>query len=106
MSIVRRRYPDTIRIILTVHASLDTAIRAINEGEIFQFFIKPCNLVDLTVTVRQGLRQKELVAENQRLERIVAKQATNLDHLEKQSPGITHVQRDADGNVIVNLDDE
>ena len=106
LSIVREKYPDTIRIMLTGHADLNTAIRAINEGEIYRFFTKPCNLVDLAVTIRQGLLQKELVEENKRLELIVARQATDLDALEKQSPGITQVQRDADGNVIINLDDE
>ena len=43
LSIVRKKYPDTIRIILTGHADLEAAIRAINEGEIYRFFRKPCN---------------------------------------------------------------
>lgn len=105
LAIVRQRYPDTIRIILTGYASLDTAIRAINEGEIYRFFTKPCNIVDLGVTLRQGLQQRDLRRENLRLQRLVNRQASTLDALERQSPGITTVKRDADGNVIVDLDE-
>ena len=43
LSLVRQKYPDTIRIILTGHGSLESAIRAINEGEIYRFFTKPFN---------------------------------------------------------------
>ena len=57
-------YPDTIRMILTGHASLDMAIKAINEGEIYRFFTKPCNEVDLAVTIRHALEQKRLKIEN------------------------------------------
>ncbi|MFH1984482.1 MAG: response regulator [Pseudomonadota bacterium] len=103
--IVRNRYPDTIRIILTGHASLDTAIRAINEGEIYRFFTKPCNIVDLTVTIRQGLQQRELHRENLRLKKIIDRQATTLETLEKQCPGISDVKRDVDGTVIIDLDE-
>ena len=69
LAVVRQQYPDTIRMILTGHASLESAIRAINEGEIYRFFTKPCNMVDLIVTIRQALQQKELMDENQRLKK-------------------------------------
>ena len=61
LAIVRRQYPDTIRMILTGHASLESAIHAINEGEIYRFFTKPCNMVDLMVTIRQALKHKDLI---------------------------------------------
>jgi len=32
LAIVRQEYPDTVRMILTGHGSLESAIRAINEG--------------------------------------------------------------------------
>ena len=60
LSIVRKKHPDILRIILTGQAQIDSAIKAINEGEVYRFFTKPCNVVDLVVSVRQGLHQKEL----------------------------------------------
>ena len=104
LAAVRKRYPETIRIILTGHASLDTAIRAINEGEIYRFFTKPCNIVDLRVTVQQALEQRELRQENRRLQRVVARQARDIQDLERQCPGITEIRRDASGAVIIDTE--
>jgi len=38
---VKRRSPETVRILLTGHATLDAAMRAVNVGEIYRFFLKP-----------------------------------------------------------------
>ncbi len=101
LAIVRQQYPDIIRMILTGYANLKTAIRAINEGEIYRFFTKPCNMVDLTMTIRQALQHKDLMAENQRLLSIVKQQSLSLEALERQHPGITKVKRNASGAVII-----
>ncbi len=34
LSIVKERYPETVRIMLTGYASLDTAMKAVNSGEV------------------------------------------------------------------------
>src|ERR1022692_2024409 len=39
---VRKRAPDTVRIMLTGNADLEGAIRVVNEGNIFRFLTKPC----------------------------------------------------------------
>ena len=104
--LVRKKYPDTIRIILTGHASVDAAIRAINEGEIYRFFTKPCNIIDLAVTVRQALQHRDLMRESQRLLKMVKKQSQYIDELERRYPGITEVKRDAKGAVVLEDIDE
>ena len=104
LAIVRKKYPDTIRMILTGYASLESAMRAINEGEIYRFFTKPCNLVDLAVTVRQALEQKDLMKEAQRLNNLVEQQSGIIETMEKQYPGITEVKRNASGAIVI--DDE
>jgi two-component system probable response regulator PhcQ len=43
LAVVCKQYPETIRIIMTGHGSIEAAIRAINEGEIYRFLTKPCN---------------------------------------------------------------
>ena len=101
LAIVRQQYPDTVRVVLTGYASLEAAVRAINEGEIYRFFTKPCNMVDLVATIRQALQHKELMAENQRLHNIVRQQSFSLEALERRHPGITKVKRDAGGAVII-----
>jgi two-component system, probable response regulator PhcQ len=101
LSVVCNRYPDTIRMILTGHASLEAAIRAINRGEIYRFFTKPCNDVELAVTIRQALEQKRLMTERQDLMRQVNEKSALLKQLERISPGITEVRRDAMGGLVL-----
>lgn len=57
---VRELYPDSVRIVLTGHATLEVAIKAINEGEVYRFLSKPCKAVDLAQTIQEGLRLKRL----------------------------------------------
>jgi len=103
LSIVCRNYPDTIRIVLTGHATLDATIRAINEGRIYRFFTKPWNDVDLAVTIREALHLKDLIEENKKLLKKVRRQKAVIRDLEKQYPGITDVKRDSGGTIL--LDD-
>ena len=105
LAVVRKEYPDTIRIILTGHASLESAMHAINEGEIYRFFTKPCNLVDLSVTIRHALQQKYLKKENKRLAKIVEQQSFSIRKIEKKYPGITKVKRDSGGAIIIDDND-
>lgn len=104
LSVVRQKYPDTIRMILTGHANLESAIRAINEGEVYRFFTKPCNLFDLAITIHQALKYNDLRKESKRLLTMVKRQTSFIEALEKEYPGITKVKRDATGGIII--DDE
>ncbi len=96
LSIVRERWPETVRIILTGYASVESAIKAINEGEIFRFLTKPCTSHELHAAVRAALAHRTRLKPDER--------NPLLDSLEKQAPGITQVRRDSDGVVII--DDE
>jgi response regulator RpfG family c-di-GMP phosphodiesterase len=69
LSAVKRQSPDTIRIMLTGNADMDTAIEAINEGSIFRFLNKPCSKEVMAKTLTAALVQYGLVtAEKQLLE--------------------------------------
>jgi FixJ family two-component response regulator len=64
---VAEHYPQVVRILLTGHASTETALRAINEGAVYQIFTKPCRDLHLAVAIRKALEHRELVKENFRL---------------------------------------
>lgn len=67
---IREVAPDTVRIMLTGHADLQTAMDSINQGNIFRFLTKPCPADDLARGIEAGLRQYRLVAaERELLER-------------------------------------
>jgi response regulator RpfG family c-di-GMP phosphodiesterase len=57
---VKEIAPDTVRILLTGQADLETAIEAVNEGNIFRFLRKPCPQDLLRKTLEAGLAQYRL----------------------------------------------
>jgi two-component system probable response regulator PhcQ len=104
LSRIRESYPDVMRIMLTGHASLDAAIRAINEGEVYRFLTKPCNPADLAMTIRRAIQHKELFAETQRLLKTVKHQAAVIEEIERANPGITQVRTTSDGAIVIDDD--
>ncbi len=60
LAALRRRSPDTTTIVLTAHASLETAIEALRQGA-HDYLFKPCGTDELRQSVRTGLlkRQRE-----------------------------------------------
>jgi len=71
--------PDTVRIVLTGHPSLPAALRAINEGKVYQFFTKPCNEIDLAITIRRALEQKMLTENTRDLLDVPKRHAVLID---------------------------
>ncbi len=104
LGIVYSEYPETIRILLTGHPNLDTAIRAINKSQVYRFLIKPCSAIELSITIRQALQQKELSRNSLNLLETAKRQRIVLSNLEQEFPGITKVDRDMEG--IINISDE
>ncbi|MEO0576871.1 MAG: HD domain-containing phosphohydrolase [Pseudomonadota bacterium] len=61
--------PDSVRVMLTGNSDQHTAMEAVNEGEVFRFLTKPCDLVVLRNVIEQGIRQYQLLtAERELLE--------------------------------------
>ena len=94
---VRKQWPNTIRMILSGQADLEAAVRAINEGEVYRFLLKPCHPKELEATILQGLQHKKLVAQSRKLLQEHQKNVNLLEALEKDNPGITKVDMDDDG---------
>ena len=101
---VRKQWPSTIRMILSGQADLEAAVRAINEGEVYRFLLKPCHPTELQMTILQGLQHKKLVAQSRRLLLEHQKTQNLLDALEKDNPGITKIDLDEDGAITLEED--
>lgn len=66
---VKESNHETVRVMLTGQADLNTAILAVNEGNIFRFLTKPCDTDALTVALNAALEQHRLItAERELLE--------------------------------------
>jgi two-component system, probable response regulator PhcQ len=105
LSGVRKRFPHTIRMILSGQANLEAAVRAINEGEVYRFFLKPCNTDDLICTIQQALAHKRLEDQSRRLLREYQRQASLLARLEEKSPELLHLDTDDQGAVVMDESD-
>jgi signal transduction histidine kinase len=63
----RRLYPDVIRMLFTGYADLDAVVRAVNEGHIYRYIVKPWDPAELEVILRQAFEHHDLVSERKRL---------------------------------------
>jgi len=86
LAAVRSKYPDITRIILTGHGSLESAVRAINEAEVYRFLLKPCNPADLISTIDHALDHKLLEEHSRNMLRQFRKQSAVLNALQQEHP--------------------
>lgn len=78
---VKRRWPDTVRLLLTGYADVTSTVDAINKGEIYRYISKPWDDNELLLIVRQALERKALEREKIRLELLTARQNEELRDL-------------------------
>jgi response regulator RpfG family c-di-GMP phosphodiesterase len=57
----RKRSPDTVRLLLTGQADLESAISAVNDGHVFRFLTKPCPPAVLLEALTAALDQHRLI---------------------------------------------
>ncbi len=104
LTLVRNRYPDAVRLMLTGHADMQTAIDAINRGNIFRFLSKPWDELELKAALHFALEHQRDALETRRLLSIARNEGTAACQLEMRHPGITHVARTRSG--VISLEDE
>ena len=74
----RELTPNAVRILLTGYADIEASINAINKGGVFRYLTKPWNDDYLLQVVGEAAHNFWLVAENERLNKLVAKQNAEL----------------------------
>src|SRR5688572_19844800 len=56
---VRATSPDTVAIMLTGYASLESSVQALREGA-YDYLVKPCDVDELKATVARGMERRNL----------------------------------------------
>src|SRR5205823_1159731 len=74
LAAARRRSPDTVGIVLTGYASLESAVKALREGA-YDYMLKPADVEELRATVARGIERRKLG--QQLRERITDLEAAN-----------------------------
>jgi CheY-like chemotaxis protein len=57
----KKRSPNSIRMMLTGYSDIDSAISAVNDGNVFRFITKPCPSDVLKRFIDDGIRQHHLI---------------------------------------------
>ncbi len=97
---VRIIYPNILTIMVTEHADIDLAIKAINEAGVYKFLLKPLDDIDFKNMIKKTLESLQVIKERDVLIRKVKTHESTLKDLEKRYPGITKVERDEDGYIL------
>ena len=78
----RQMYPDLSIIVLTAHASLESAIAAV-KSNVADYMLKPFNVEDLATTVSQALQERAEQLRHQQLLNLIGNALDRLDQAER-----------------------
>jgi len=78
---VRQLSPNSVRMVLTGHKDINRAIDAVNEGRIFRYLTKPCEIKELVHAIELAVAQYRANTDEKELlkqAREIKSQADNL----------------------------
>ena len=108
---VRQIQPEAMRLILSGYTDLEALLGAINKAEIYRFINKPWQDYELTSTIEQALKHREILVENRRLADQVREQQHELDkrgdalkELSMKHPALVDINWSEDGSIILDSD--
>ena len=101
LKLVRERYPNVTRIMLTGDPDPQVIIRSINEGEVYRFIKKPWDNTMLRVTIYFAFEAIQLEEENRRLVAALRRQMNFLTDLERDFPYLAALTRDEDAQLLL-----
>lgn len=99
------QWPETVRILLTGYADMESTIEAVNKGRIYSYCSKPWEDEELKLLVHNALQQKRLREEQERLSAIIRQQNDELkalnEHLEEKVERRTAQLEQANKNLLL-----
>lgn len=108
LRVARAVQRDAIRLVITGHGDLPAALAAINDVQVYRFIPKPWNDIDLQQIIVTALQMRKARWEDRHLADEVRVQRGDLSadaaaswELEAECPGITHVERDDTGAIVL-----
>lgn len=64
---VEQKYPDIIRLVLSIHTDSNTVLEAVNNGQVYRYILKPWDCDELKVNIKQALEIFKLQEEKRNL---------------------------------------
>ena len=65
--VIKDKYPDALKLLLTGYSDIEAVIGAINEGQVFRYVTKPWHPEELDAIVREAFEKYELITNNRQL---------------------------------------
>ncbi len=79
LEVIRQRYPESIRLLMTGYADLNIAIESINRGWVYKFITKPFKMEEIMITIRRAIEYYEIVKQKKILEEQIKEQNQILE---------------------------
>lgn len=89
LCLVKERYPDVVRMVLSGYADLQSVTDAVNEGAVYKFMTKPWDDEQLIGSIRDAFELKRMADENTRLSQELQLRNTDLALVTRQLQTIT-----------------
>lgn len=105
LSEIHRRWPDVVTLMLSGRATAGTVVRALNQGQIFRFLIKPCDADEVAENLRQALAHKRLIEASRALLPVSRRMHELLAAIERLAPGTIKKAEAELRNVVVQAQD-
>lgn len=78
LAIISVRQPEVVKMLLTGYASVEAAITAVNQGEVYRFLVKPWDDFELKMMIRGAIEKYDLEMKNRKLMALVRNQSYKL----------------------------
>ena len=89
LCLVKERYPDVVRMVLSGYADLQSLTDAVNEGAVYKFMTKPWDDEQLIGNIEDAFQLKSMADENTRLSRELQLRNMDLTLVTRQLQKIT-----------------
>ncbi len=101
LHLVSEMFPNIVSMMLTGYPRYDTALDAINFGQVFKFLTKPVDINRLVAAIVAASAESDArVAGKEALE-LAEMQSSYIQKLEEDYPGIGDVEKDASGAIVI-----
>ena len=90
LGLLKQNNPDAVRILLTGHGSLESAMAGINNSQIYNYLTKPWSSEALKRTVAKAFEHYNLVMENKRLQKLTEDQNQDLKRFNVNLEDLVH----------------
>lgn len=60
LSMIKKSHPKVVRILITAYSDIDTAIEAINQGDVYRYICKDLAMNDIETIIKQGIEYYQM----------------------------------------------